>query len=52
MTRKELDHERYMRNREERLQRQREYYIAHPGYWSDYRKERVRIAKRKLLETN
>lgn len=27
--RKQLDHERYMRNREERLRYQREYYAAH-----------------------
>lgn len=29
MTRKERDHERYMQQREERLQRQRAYYAAH-----------------------
>ena len=29
MTRKELDHERYMRQRDERLKRQREYYATH-----------------------
>ena len=27
--RKRLDHERYMRNREERKKKQREYYAAH-----------------------
>lgn len=29
MTRKERDHERYMRQRDERLKRQREYYATH-----------------------
>ena len=29
MTKKEHDHERYLRNREERLKKQREYYKAH-----------------------
>lgn len=29
MTRKERDHERYLRQRDERLKRQREYYATH-----------------------
>ena len=29
MNRKERDHERYMQQREQRLQRQREYYATH-----------------------
>ena len=35
-TRKQKDHERYMRNREERLNRQREYYAQHREYFKEY----------------
>ena len=33
MTRKELDHARYLKHRDERLKKQREYYRAHREYY-------------------
>lgn len=47
MTRKELDHERYLRNREERIRKQHEYYFANRAYCLDYRNRRVKIEKLK-----
>lgn len=39
--RKLLDHERYIKHREERLQKQREYYQAHKEYFVAYRHKRI-----------
>ena len=50
MTRKELDHDRYIRNREERLRRQREYYLNHKEWCLGYRNRR--ISKEKSLIKN
>ena len=47
MTRKELDHDRYIRNREERLRRQREYYLNNKEWCLGYRNRR--ISKEKSL---
>ena len=43
MTRKERDHERYLRQRDERLKRQREYYATH----REQCRESVRNSERK-----
>ena len=48
MDRKKLDHERYIRNREERLRKQREYYLNNRDRYLNYRKKRV-IRERNLL---
>lgn len=45
--RKRLDHERYMRNREERKRRQRIYYRKNIEMYLQYRKMRVINEKRK-----
>lgn len=40
-TRRQItDHQRYMAHREERLERQREYYKAHREYYINYMRER------------
>lgn len=43
MTRQERDHLRYMRNHDERLKKQREYYAAH-------REDILRKAKKRYLK--
>ena len=48
-TRKQKDHERYMRNREERLKRQREYYSQHKEYFKEYYHKKHLEATEKLL---
>ena len=48
-TRKQKDHERYMRNREERLKRQREYYAQHREYLQEYYRKKHAEAIEKLL---
>lgn len=40
-TRKQKDHERYMRDRERRLAMQREWDNSHPGYHREYVQKRV-----------
>lgn len=42
MTRQQLDHDRYIRNREERLRRQREYYLNNKEWCLGYRNRRIR----------
>ena len=48
-TRKQKDHERYMRNRNERLKRQREYYAQHREYFQEYYRKKHAEATEKLL---
>ena len=48
-TRKQKDHERYMRNRKERLKRQREYYAQHREYFQEYYRKKHAEATEKLL---
>ena len=48
-TRKQKDHERYMRNREERLKHQREYYAEHREYFKEYYRKKHAEAIEKLL---
>ena len=48
-TRKQKDHERYIRNRDERLKRQREYYAQHKEYFKEYYHKKHLEAKEKLL---
>ena len=48
-TRKQKDHERYMRNRKERLKRQREYYAQHREYFKEYYRKKHAEATEKLL---
>ena len=48
-TRKQKDHERYIRNREERLRRQREYYAQHKEYFKEYYHKKHLEATEKLL---
>ena len=48
-TRKQKDHERYMRNRKERLKRQREYYAQHREYFQEYYRKKHAEAIEKLL---
>ena len=48
-TRKQKDHERYIRNRDERLKRQREYYAQHREYFQEYYRKKHAEATEKLL---
>lgn len=48
-TRKQKDHERYMRNRKERLKRQREYYTQHREYFQEYYRKKHAEETEKLL---
>ena len=48
-TRKQKDHERYMRNRDERLKHQREYYTQHREYFQEYYRKKHSEAIEKLL---
>ena len=48
-TRKQKDHERYIRNRDERLKRQREYYAQHREYFQEYYRKKHAEATKKLL---
>lgn len=48
--RKRLDHERYMRNREERLVKQRIYYREHRNQYVQWRKQRMEREKQKLFK--
>ena len=48
-TRKQKDHERYMRNRDERLKHQREYYAEHREYFKEYYCKKHAEAIEKLL---
>ena len=48
-TRKQKDHERYMRNRDERLKHQREYYAEHRKYFQEYYRKKHSEAIEKLL---
>ena len=48
-TRKQKDHERYIRNRDERLKRQREYYAQHKEYFKEYYHKKHLEATEKLL---
>ena len=41
MTRQELDHARYLRQRDERLKKQREYYLTHREYYLNYRRNKI-----------
>lgn len=41
MTRKELDHIRYLRQREQRMKKQREYYLTHREYYLNYRRNKI-----------
>ena len=49
--RSQLDHERYIRNREERLQKQRDYYINNTELfkYSVKRCKKKRVEREKLL---
>ena len=49
-TRKQKDHERYMRNRDERLKRQKEYYAQHREYFINYKRKKLAEATEKLLK--
>lgn len=49
--RKRLDHERYMRNREARLFRQRMYYSEHREHYARWRKQRAESERRKLFDS-
>ena len=48
-TRKQKDHERYIRNRDERLKRQREYYAQHKEYFKEYYHKKRLEATEKLF---
>ena len=50
MTRSEKDHERYILHREERLKKQREYYVQHRDYYINYRRKRCELEIIKLKE--
>lgn len=41
MTRRELDHARYLNHHEQRLKRQHEYYIEHREYYLNYRRNKI-----------
>lgn len=41
MTRQELDHARYLNHRDERLKKQREYYLTHREYYLNYRRNKI-----------
>jgi hypothetical protein len=48
MTRQELDHARYLKHRDERLKKQREYYRAHREYYLGYMKQLAETERMKL----
>ena len=48
-TRKQKDHERYMRNRENRRKKQKEYYAQHREYFQEYYRKKHAEATEKLL---
>jgi hypothetical protein len=55
MTRKELDHIRYLRQREQRMKKQREYYRAHREYYIEYeikyQKQKSLVERKRIYET-
>lgn len=55
MTRKELDHARYLKHRDERLKKQREYYRAHREYYIEYeikyQKQKSLVERKRIYET-
>jgi len=50
--RQQLDHDRYMRDRERRLAMQREWSKAHPDYYREWRRRKffAEIEKKKRLK--
>jgi hypothetical protein len=48
--RQQLDHNRYLSNREERLAKQREYYRTHKEYYATYKKDLIKRERMKLYE--
>jgi hypothetical protein len=48
MTRQQKDHERYILHREQRLERQRAYYIAHREYYLSYMKRLANEERNKI----
>lgn len=48
MTRQERDHIRYLRNRSERLAKQKEYYQAHKEYYRLYSINRTKLEREKI----
>ena len=49
LTRKQKDHERYMRNRENRRKKQKEYYAQHRDYFKNYKRNKLAEETEKLL---
>ena len=49
LTRKQKDHERYMRNRENRRKKQKEYYAQHREYFKNYKRNKLAEETEKLL---
>ena len=49
LTRKQKDHERYMRNRENRRKKQKEYYVQHRDYFKNYKRNKLAEETEKLL---
>ena len=50
LTRKQKDHERYMRNRENRRKKQKEYYAQHREYFKNYKRKKLAEETEKLLK--
>ena len=47
--RRQKDHERYMRHRDERLERQRAYYREHPEYYKQKAREWEKRKREEIL---
>ena len=47
--RRQQDHERYMRHRDERLAKQRAYYREHPEYYKQKSREWVKRKREEIL---